>query len=57
MGFRHFFQERSLKRLQKVTNALGAELVAEGIETLEDLNALISLGVKFGQGYYLGRPA
>lgn len=49
--------ERSLRRLKKVTDALGAELVAEGIETQEDLNTLISAGVKYGQGYYLGRPA
>jgi len=49
--------ERSLRRLKKVTDALGAELVAEGIETQEDLDTLISTGVKYGQGYYLGRPA
>ena len=49
--------ERSLRRLQKVTNALGSELVAEGIETREDLDALVAIGVRFGQGYYLGRPA
>lgn len=30
--------------------------VAEGIETKEDLNAVIDLGVDAGQGYYLHRP-
>lgn len=49
--------ERSLKRLQKVAGALGSELVAEGIETVEDLDRLVTLGVRYGQGYYLGRPA
>ena len=32
------------------------ELVAEGIETQEDLDALTRLGVGLGQGYLLGRP-
>ncbi len=31
-------------------------LLAEGIETAEELAALQSLGVDYGQGYYLGRP-
>ena len=31
-------------------------LVAEGIETLEELESLIRLGVPIGQGYLLGKP-
>lgn len=31
-------------------------IIAEGIETGEELGALIALGVHLGQGYYLGRP-
>lgn len=34
-----------------------AKLIAEGIETDEDLQTLIGLGVELGQGYLLGRPA
>ena len=49
--------ERSLKRLLKIADVLGAQVVAEGIETEEDLDALVELGVRYGQGYYLGRPA
>jgi diguanylate cyclase (GGDEF)-like protein len=48
---------RSLKRLLKVTSSLGAEIVAEGIEHREDLEALKDLGVKSGQGYLWGMPA
>lgn len=33
------------------------DVVAEGIETLDELETLRSLGIGFGQGYYLGRPA
>jgi EAL domain-containing protein (putative c-di-GMP-specific phosphodiesterase class I) len=35
---------------------IGAAIVAEGIETAEELVALRGLGVETGQGYYLARP-
>lgn len=35
----------------------GCRLVAEGIETIAERAMLQSLGVDFGQGYLLGRPA
>ena len=31
-------------------------MVAEGIETADDLAALHDLGVRYGQGYFLARP-
>jgi EAL domain-containing protein (putative c-di-GMP-specific phosphodiesterase class I)/ActR/RegA family two-component response regulator len=35
----------------------GTTLVAEGIETLDELRTLRSLGVRAGQGFFIGRPA
>jgi EAL domain-containing protein (putative c-di-GMP-specific phosphodiesterase class I)/ActR/RegA family two-component response regulator len=35
---------------------LHAEIIAEGIETLGELQALRALGVHYGQGYYLAAP-
>jgi EAL domain-containing protein (putative c-di-GMP-specific phosphodiesterase class I)/AmiR/NasT family two-component response regulator len=35
----------------------GTHLVAEGVETAEELGTLIGLGVGWAQGYHLGRPA
>jgi EAL domain-containing protein (putative c-di-GMP-specific phosphodiesterase class I) len=35
---------------------MGLTIVAEGIETAEELDALQALGVPCGQGYLLGRP-
>lgn len=35
---------------------IGAEVVAEGIETQAEVDALRDLGVSYGQGYYLARP-
>jgi EAL domain-containing protein (putative c-di-GMP-specific phosphodiesterase class I) len=36
---------------------LGAALIAAGIETADELAALTGLGVRTGQGYFLGRPS
>lgn len=35
----------------------GAEVCAEGIETLDELRVLIRLGVTCGQGFVVARPA
>lgn len=34
----------------------GVSVIAEGIEQPQELSTLIGLGVRYGQGYYLGRP-
>jgi len=36
---------------------IGAHVVAEGIETAAEQDVLRLLGVEYGQGYHLGRPA
>jgi EAL domain-containing protein (putative c-di-GMP-specific phosphodiesterase class I) len=36
---------------------VGAAVCSEGIETIDELRALVNLGVNYGQGYLLGRPA
>ncbi len=36
---------------------LGARVVAEGIETVEELESIVAAGAHFGQGYLLARPA
>ena len=35
----------------------GCQLIAEGVETRDEANAISALGVDFGQGYWYGRPA
>ncbi len=47
---------RALNRLLMVAEVLGAEVVAEGIETSQDYDVLLELGVRYGQGYLFGRP-
>ena len=40
-----------------LARSLGLDVIAEGIETQSQLAALRELGVEFGQGFLLGRPA
>ncbi len=35
---------------------LGKEIVAEGIEAFEELEVLVNLGCKHGQGFYISKP-
>lgn len=50
-------RERSLRRILQTAEGLGSQVVAEGIETREDLSVLKALGVKEGQGYLWSMPA
>ncbi|MGI8751115.1 MAG: EAL domain-containing protein [Acidimicrobiales bacterium] len=49
--------QRLAAALAGVGQQLDAQVVAEGIEDEETLVALQGLGVDYGQGYFLGRPA
>jgi EAL domain-containing protein (putative c-di-GMP-specific phosphodiesterase class I) len=49
-------KQRLLRRLIGVVGSLGAELVAEGVETREDLEVIKEMGVPFAQGYLWGYP-
>jgi diguanylate cyclase (GGDEF)-like protein len=51
-------QEASfLRMILELGRTLGLQVVAEGIETTEQLHLLRSLGCELGQGFLLGRPA
>jgi EAL domain-containing protein (putative c-di-GMP-specific phosphodiesterase class I)/GGDEF domain-containing protein len=50
-------QAAVVKAILEVAHTCGQQVVAEGIETLEQARALVALGCVFGQGYLLGRPA
>lgn len=51
-------------RLRKLVTSIvelsrqqGAKVVAEGIETADELHAVIDTGAHYGQGYFLARPS
>ncbi len=46
-----------LASLDAIGKRIGATLVAEGIEVEAERKALVELGIEFGQGFLLGRPA
>jgi diguanylate cyclase (GGDEF)-like protein len=54
---RHPERVAHLRRYLEVARTLAAEIVAEGVETADDLAVLRDLGVEFAQGFYWGRPA
>lgn len=51
------FKQALLECFVKLSEITNMKLIAEGIETEEELQTLIKLGVHAGQGYFLGRPA
>ncbi|HEY4055138.1 MAG TPA: EAL domain-containing protein [Kofleriaceae bacterium] len=46
-----------LRSLRHIAETIDAVMVAEGIEHVEDVVALRELGIRYGQGYYMARPA
>jgi diguanylate cyclase (GGDEF)-like protein len=46
-----------LKRMIKVAKCVSKDIIAEGIETREDLEVLNDLEVPYGQGYFFSRPS
>ena len=45
-----------LTSLGRIAEAIDAVIIAEGIETPDDLVVLYDLGVSYGQGFFLSRP-
>lgn len=46
-----------VRSICNIGHTLDCKIIAEGIETLEELHALQDMGVRYGQGFLLGRPA
>jgi diguanylate cyclase (GGDEF)-like protein len=56
-GILHDPSHAVLRALQELASRWHATIVAEGVETAEQLSAIRDLGITTGQGYLLGRPA
>ena len=50
-------KQHLVQSLLQVGARIGAQVIAEGIESEEECRTLRALGVRYGQGYYFARPA
>ena len=50
-------RQELLRSLHAVAGRIGGQIIAEGIETAEELETLQALGIPYGQGYLFGRAA
>lgn len=61
---RHFIQNlhadsakrQFVRSFLEIAHGLGARVIAEGIETQDELATLMDMGLELGQGYYFQRP-
>jgi len=52
-----YIRREMTRALKAFADSIGSAIIAEGIERQGELDTLIELGVDYGQGYLLGRPA
>ena len=45
-----------VRAIAMLTNALDIDVIAEGVETIEQLTQLRTLECKYGQGYFFSKP-
>jgi EAL domain-containing protein (putative c-di-GMP-specific phosphodiesterase class I) len=50
-------RQELLRALNSVAGSISASVIAEGIETSEELSTINDIGIPYGQGYLFGRPA
>lgn len=50
-------RQKLVKHMVSLCEDLGAKVVAEGMETAEELEACVDTGAHYGQGYFFARPS
>ena len=51
-----FVKREMLKAIHSLAENVGADVIAEGIERVEELDTLLELGIPYGQGFLFARP-
>jgi len=51
-----FIKQSLIKSMVEYATLTNTDLIAEGIETKNELDKLIDLGIKYGQGFYIQKP-
>ena len=49
-------RQELLRALRSVADRIGSRIIAEGLDTLEELQMLGKLGIPYGQGWLFGKP-
>jgi EAL domain-containing protein (putative c-di-GMP-specific phosphodiesterase class I) len=52
-----YIRREMTRALKAFADRIDSTIIAEGIEREGELQALLELGVEYGQGFLLGRPA
>jgi EAL domain-containing protein (putative c-di-GMP-specific phosphodiesterase class I) len=52
-----YIRREMTRALKAFADRIGSTIIAEGIERDGELQALLDLGIEYGQGFLLGRPA
>src|SRR5262249_27174691 len=52
-----YIRREMARALKAFADKMGSRIIAEGIERDGELRALVDLGIEYGQGFFLGRPA
>jgi EAL domain-containing protein (putative c-di-GMP-specific phosphodiesterase class I) len=50
-------RQQLVSALRTVADQINAQMIGEGLDTLEELEMLGTLGIRFGQGWLFGKPA
>ena len=49
-------KQELVQAILRLVESIGVEIIAEGIETEAELNALINIEIPLGQRFYIGYP-
>ena len=53
---RNFVQQQTVKALAKLGKGIGSLVLAEGVETLDEVDSCAALGIELFQGYVFSKP-
>jgi EAL domain-containing protein (putative c-di-GMP-specific phosphodiesterase class I) len=54
---RHGYRQHLVKSLVAFASSVDSTLIAEGVETWDELSVLLRLGIRYAQGYVVAQPA
>lgn len=52
----HTYKQHLVNSLRSFASNVESVVIAQGVETVQELETLVRLGIRYAQGYFLGRP-